>query len=428
MTHVLRPKRIGYLWCLLMILAVGANGAGAPRMRANASPRDPAMAVASQALELELVPFASGLSQPLSIAHAGDARLFVVEKAGRIRIVRPDGTVDPTPYLDITDRVDDSGGEMGLLGLAFHPNYAGNGYLYVNYTTTADGPRRTRISRFTVDADDSDVADPTSETTLLTVDQPATNHNAGDIRFGPDGFLYVPLGDGGDSSTAQDMGTVLGKILRFDVDMGPGGAADCYGNGSGDYTVPIGNPFIDGAGNDCDETWAAGLRNPWRSSFDRDTGDLYLGDVGQNEWEEIDRQPAGSGGGQNYGWPCYEGNHGYSPTGCGPMSSYTFPIFEYSHGAGHCSVTGGYVYRGSAYPPLVGRYLLADYCSGYMWDLAPTGSGWQATRHTGEASSGLVAFGEDVNGELYVANINQGVIYRLQQWPATYLPVVFRQH
>jgi glucose/arabinose dehydrogenase len=384
------------------------------------------VATAAHRLELELVPFATGLTQPLSIAHAGDVRLFVVEKAGRIRIVRSDGTVDPTPFLDITGRVDDSGGEMGLLGLAFHPDYASNGHFYVNYTTTADGPRRTRISRFTVSAD-PDVADAASEHMLLTVDQPGTNHNAGDIHFGPDGYLYIPLGDGGDTSTAQDMGTVLGKVLRLDVDMGPGGAADCSGNGTGSYTVPASNPFIDGAGDACDEIWAVGFRNPWRSSFDRATGDFYLGDVGQVDYEEIDVLPAGSGGGQNYGWPCYEGNHEYNTAGCGPESNYTFPIFEYTHSDG-CAVTGGYVYRGSAYPPMVGRYLLADYCSGYLWDLAHTDAGWQATVHTGKGSFGVVAFGEDVGGELYVANISQGVIYELQQWPRTYLPVVLKQY
>jgi glucose/arabinose dehydrogenase len=423
MMHTSRAKRVWHLSLLLVLLA-GANGTRALQVRSNAAPPDAVVASAPQALELELVQFASGLSQPLSVAHAGDTRLFVVEKAGRIRIVQPDGTVEPTPYLDIAGRVDDSGGEMGLLGLAFHPNYAGNGFFYVNYTSGA--PRRTRISRFSVSASPN-VADSASEDVLLTVDQPATNHNAGDIHFGPDGFLYIPLGDGGDRSTAQDMGLLLGKILRIDVDLGSGGTPDCYGQGSGHYTVPAGNPFIDGAGASCDEIWAIGFRNPWRSSFDRVTGDFYLGDVGQSQWEEIDLQPAGSQGGQNYGWPCYEGDHAYDLTGCAPASSYAFPVFEYSHSDG-CSVTGGYVYRGSAYPPTVGRYLFADYCSGYLWDLARTETGWQATKHTDEGSFGIVAFGEDVAGELYVANINQGVIYQLQQWPRTYLPVVLRQH
>ncbi len=419
-----RSKQIWHLSLLLLVL-VGLTGTRTPQVRSSAAPLDAAAANAPQALELELVQFAGGLSQPLSIAHAGDARLFVIEKAGRIRIVRPNGTVDPVPYLDITARVGDSSGEMGLLGLAFHPDYASNGYFYVNYTTTVDDPRRTRISRFTVSAS-PDVADPASEDVLLTVDQPASNHNAGDIHFGPDGFLYIPLGDGGaDRGTAQDMGTVLGKILRLDVDTASGNA-DCYGSGTGHYTVPASNPYLDGAGNSCDEIWAVGFRNPWRSSFDRATGDFYLGDVGDGSYEEIDLQPVSSLGGENYGWPCYEGNHVTSWPGCGP-SAHTLPIFEYTHSDG-CAVTGGYVYRGSAYPPLVGRYLLADYCTGYLWDLAPTDSGWQATKHTNEGSFGLVAFGEDVAGELYVANISQGIVYHLQQWPRVHLPVVLKQY
>jgi uncharacterized repeat protein (TIGR01451 family) len=396
---------------LLLALLTGVRGTRTTQVRSSAAPPDVAAASAPHALELELVQFATGLSQPLSIAHAGDARLFVVEKAGRIRIVRPDGTVDPAPYLDITGRVDDSGGEMGLLGLAFHSDYGTNGHFYVNYTS--GGPRRTRISRFSVSAN-PDVADSGSEDVLLTVDQPATNHNAGDIHFGPDGFLYIPLGDGGDRSTAQDMGTVLGKILRLDVDLGPSATPDCYGQGSGHYAVPAGNPFIDGAGGSCDEIWAVGFRNPWRSSFDRVTGDFYLGDVGQSQWEEIDLQPAGSPGGQNYGWPCYEGNQAYDLAGCAPAASYTYPIFEYTHSDG-CAVTGGTVYRGSDYPPMVGRYLLADYCSGHFWDLARVETGWQAAKHPDLGDFGIVAFGEDVDGELYVANISQGVLYQVQE-------------
>jgi len=406
-----RSAKIWFIRLLVLVLLLVVTGAPTPQVRSDASHLAAAASSAPHTLELDLVEFASGLSQPLSIAHAGDERLFVVEKAGRIRIVRPDGTVEPTPYLDITARVDDSGGEMGLLGLAFHPDYGSNGTFYVNYTS--GGPRRTRISRFSVSASPN-VADSASEDVLLTVDQPATNHNAGDIHFGPDGFLYVPLGDGGDRGTAQDMDLLLGKILRIDVDLGSGGTPDCYGQGSGHYTVPAGNPFIDGAGASCDEIWAIGFRNPWRSSFDRVTGDFYLGDVGQSQWEEIDLQPAGSQGGQNYGWPCYEGNHAYDLAGCAPAASYTYPIFEYTHSDG-CAVTGGTVYRGGDYPAMVGRYLLADYCSGYLWDLGRTETGWQATKHTGEGSFGIVAFGEDVNGELYVANISQGVLYQVQE-------------
>ena len=369
-------------------------------------------------LDLSLSLIASGFDNPVSIAHAGDDRLFVVEQDGTIRVVLSDGTVLSTPFLDITARVDSSASEEGLLGLAFHPDYTNNGYFYLNYTYTS-GSRRTRISRFKVTAD-ANIADPTSENVLLTINQPDWNHNAGDLHFGPDGYLYIPMGDGGGggdtSNNAQNMSLLLGKIVRIDVDQGTGSNPDCVGFGTGDYTIPDDNPFIDGAGDDCDEIWAVGLRNPWRSSFDRLTGDLYIGDVGQNAWEEVNIQPAASNGGENYGWRCYEGNHAYNLSGCADISTYTFPIFEYSHSGGHCSVTGGYVYRGAIYPLMQGRYFLADYCSGRFWDLMPDGQGgWQSNQYTNLGSFGYSAFGEDVNGELYVTNLANGNLYHLQE-------------
>ena len=412
-SHTIKTMLFRLIVLALPLVVAGTSGVQA---RSGGALQDIAAATAPPALQLALVEFATGLSQPVSMTNAGDDRLFVVEKAGRIRIVRANGTVEPTPYLDIAGHVDSSGGEMGLLGLAFHPDYASNGYFYVNYTTSSGGTRRTHISRFSVSTN-ADQADPGSENVLLTVDQPAANHNAGDIHFGPDGLLYIPLGDGGNSSTAQNMGLLLGKVSRIDVDMASGSVADCYGVGSGDYTVPSTNSFVDGVGGSCDEIWAVGFRNPWRSSFDRATGDLYVGDVGQGQWEEIDVHPAGSPGGQNYGWPCYEGDHVYNTTGCAPISNYTFPIFEYSHSDG-CAVIGGYVYRGTDYPPMVGRYLLADYCSGNSWDLAHVDGGWQATQHPSLGASGTAAFGEDVNGELYVANLGQGVLYQVQETSA----------
>lgn len=367
-------------------------------------------------LSLDLVPFTTGLNSPVSMANAGDDRLFVVEQAGRIRIVEADGTLLLVPFLDIVDRVDSSPSEGGLLGLAFHPEYADNGYFYVNYTYLSGVTRYTRISRFTVTGD-PDVADPDSENVLLTVVQPAPNHNAGDIHFGPDGYLYIPLGDGGGAgdtaNNAQTPTNILGSVSRIDVDMGPGEVADCVGLGSGDYTVPNDNPFADGPGGNCDEIWAIGLRNPWRSSFDRDTGDFFMGDVGQGDWEEVDFQPAASTGGENYGWRCYEGNHEYNPAGCGPMEDYTFPIFEYVS-SGNCSVIGGYVYRGSQYPIMTGRYFLTDYCSGNFWDLEPAGADtWLATEHSNLQQSGFTTFGEALDGELYVAK-NNGTIYHLE--------------
>lgn len=354
---------------------------------------------------------------PVDIANAGDERLFVVERDGTIRIVQPDGSVGTDPFLDITERVL-SGGERGLLGLVFHPQYAQNGYFYVNYTAQPDG--ETHISRFSVSAD-PDVADEESEFIILTVEQPYRNHNAGDLMFGPnDGYLYIPLGDGGDGNDpqnrAQDMELLLGKLLRIDVDGEQGVASDC--GEPGNYTIPADNPFV-GEDRACDEIWASGLRNPWRASFDRETGDLFMGDVGQGAWEEIDWQPASSAGGENYGWSCYEGAHvnpGTNMPSCEDATAYDMPIFELSHADEDVSaVTGGFVYRGTRYPQMVGRYFLTDLSAPYIWDLQRVGGAWQATRHDNMQSDlGLVVtFGEDVHGELYLAKISNGAIYRL---------------
>ena len=401
--------RIGFCGPVLLAMVVLASctkGSGG-------LPGDP------PALTLTLSVVANGLTKPIGVYNAGprDGRLFVIEQPGRIKIVRPDGSVLPTPFLDITDRVDSNGNEKGLLGAAFHPDFATTRLFYVNYTTSSGGALRTRISRFTVTADPN-VADPKSEQVLFTVGQPFPNHNAGDLHFGPDGLLYIPLGDGGSGgdpgNNAQTTTTLLGKISRIDVDSRAGGPADCKGEGTGGYTIPPTNPFIDGPGNACDEIWAVGLRNPWRSSFDRLTGDLFFADVGQEKWEEIDRHAANDPGGQNYGWRCYEGTHAYKTDGCGPSDHYAAPIFEYGHGDG-CAVIGGYVYRGAASPAMAGRYLLTDYCSGNFWDLAPDGAGgWRATKHANLATAGFVSFGEDAAGELYVTNINNRTLYRVQ--------------
>jgi glucose/arabinose dehydrogenase len=368
---------------------------------------------------LSLVLFASGFTDPIGVYHAGgaDDRLFVVEQAGLIRIVRPNGSVDAAPFLDLTGRVEFDGGEAGLLGMAFHPDYLTTGYVYVNYTALVGMQLETRISRFSVTVD-PDVADPASEEILLTVDQPYSNHNAGDLHFGPDGNLYIPLGDGGSGgdpgNRAQNDALLLGKVLRIDVDSRSGTAADCVGAGNGDYTIPPTNPLVDGIGGACDEIWAKGLRNPWRSSFDRATGDLYLADVGQGDWEEIDVQPAGDPGGENYGWHCYEGTHIY--TACGPISNYVGPVYEYSHAAGDCSVIGGYVYHGSLFPLMTGHYVMTDLCTGTFRDLAPDGiGGWTSTVHDELPSTfGYVSFGEDAAGELYVVQIGNGTLFRVQ--------------
>lgn len=399
------------LYTVGVLSIVATNGGGGGRSTPSST--------SPPTVTLSLSQFATGLNAPVGVYNAGpgDDRLFVIEQAGVIRIVQSNGAVVPTPFLDISARVL-SGGERGLLGLVFHPNYATNGFFYVNYTTTGTG--QTHISRFSVTGNPN-VADPSSEVILFTVDQPFSNHNAGDLHFGPDGFLYIPLGDGGSAGTgdpfnnAQNMGVLLGKIVRIDVNGIAGSPAECFGGGTGGYTIPATNPFIDGPGGACDEIWALGLRNPWRSSFDRVTGDFYIGDVGEATWEEIDFQPAGSGGGANYGWRCFEGNNPFNLSGCGPSSSYTFPIFAYSHSGGECSVIGGYVYRGNLFPALFGRYVLTDLCTGNFWDIIPDGAGgWQIAQHTNLAQFGYVSFGEDANGELYVVHQGSGTLFRLE--------------
>ncbi|NNC83621.1 MAG: hypothetical protein HKN79_08585 [Flavobacteriales bacterium] len=355
-------------------------------------------------VDINLIPFAGGFDKPVDIVHAGDERLFVVEKGGTIQILRPDGTVDPTPFLDITSIVISGGSnsERGLLGLAFHPAYDTNGYLYLNYIGLDSD---TRIARMQVSSD-PDSVDTASLVELMEIDQPFNNHNGGCLRFGPDGYLYIGMGDGGSSEDpldyGQDMSSLLGKMLRIRVD------------GNFPYEVPSDNPFVGTSSDTLPEIWASGLRNPWRFSFDRSNGDLYLGDVGQYTWEEIDHQPAGSQGGENYGWRCYEGNHAGYGVDCPPMSAFVPPIAEYSHDDGHCSVTGGYVYRGSAYPELFGKYFYVDYCSGQFWSLEQDGGdNWVGFEVTTTLGFGWTCIGEDYLGELYAANQVGSMIYRI---------------
>ena len=347
--------------------------------------------------------FASGLDKPVDITHCGDERLFIVERDGAIRIVQPNGSVLSTPFLDIDPLVNSSPNERGLLGLAFHPDYLNNGYFFVNYIK---GNGDSRVSRFTVSANDPNVADPNSEMTIFEVPQFEWNHNGGCLKFGPDGYLYASFGDGGGGGDPQETGqnrnTFLGKMLRIDVD------------GGSPYAVPADNPFVDDP-NTLDEIWALGLRNPWRVSFDRVTGDLWIGDVGQNEWEEIDFQPASSPGGENYGWDCYEGNHVYETAGCPNMSELTFPVFEYENtGAVGCSVTGGFVYRGCEFPELYGHYLCADYCSGRIWRVTPDGNGgWDGVEIANLVNNQFSAFGENADGQLFIAQHGSGQISKI---------------
>lgn len=365
-----------------------------------------------------LATFATGFSQPVGIVNSGvlgDGRLFIVEQGGLIRIVQSNGTVLPTPFINLSGLIS-LGSERGLLGLAFHPNYANNGYFYVNYTNTSGN---TVIARYSVSTGDPNVANPSSQLILLTINQDFSNHNGGDLKFGPDGYLYIGMGDGGSGgdplNRAQDMGQLLGKMLRIDVSPTGGLPPDC-GSGVTNYSIPADNPFV-GVPGSCNEIWASGLRNPWRFSFDRHLGDMYIGDVGQNLWEEIDWRPASSTGGENYGWRCYEGNAPFNLTGCGPASQYTFPVFVYDHSQSNCSVTGGYIYRGSQYPLLWGHYLLADYCSGRFWTLHPDGNGGWQSINQGQLLpvNGASSFGENVAGELFVSHRGNGTIYRVQE-------------
>ncbi len=354
--------------------------------------------------QLELVPFASDLNQPNDIARAGDDRLFVVQQHGLISVIDADGNTSPTPFLDLSEVVSDTGSERGLLGLAFHPTYAVNGYFFVNYTRESDGA--TIVARYSVDNSNPELADPDSQKILLTIDQPYSNHNGGDLLFGPDGYLYIAVGDGGSSGdpddNAQTHTTLLGKMLRIDVDQGD------------PYAIPEDNPF---AGDDftLDEIWALGLRNPWRNSFDKYTGDFWIADVGQNAREEINFQPANSTGGENYGWRCYEGSIPYNPDGCGDPDFYTLPVFDYEHYEGGCtgSITGGYVYRGALYNGLFGRYLAADYCHGDFYAVRQTDEGFETAELGSFSPFQYTSFGEDQYGELYVALRGQGAIHRI---------------
>ncbi len=344
----------------------------------------------------------SGLTFALGMTHAGDGsgRLFVVEQGGRIKVWTGGSSVLPTPFLDLSTIVS-QGGEQGLLGLAFHPAYAANGLFYVNYTDLAGD---TVVERYQVSAGDPNVADPASAQLVLTFAQTFENHNGGDMHFGPDGFLYISSGDGGGpASNAQDPTNLLGKILRIDVDGSPDAGEETCGL-TVNYGIPDDNPLVGGAG-DCDEIWSMGLRNPWRFSFDRETGDMWIGDVGEGEWEEVDFEPAGirrAGGAPiNYGWPCYEGNAVFD--GCGMPEDFVFPIHVLPHPP-NCSVIGGFRYRGQAFPQLVGFYFFSDWCSGRLWAAEPDGvGGWISHDLIDIGAFTFTGFGESDDGELFIA-------------------------
>lgn len=344
--------------------------------------------------KIKLVDFATGFTRPIGIEHSGDSRLYIIEKAGKIWVLDSLGNRQTDVFLDITSLIRSTGNEQGLLGLAFHPDYAQNGWFFVNYIIKANG--NTRISRFTRSAVNPNVADASTELVILEQSQPYSNHNGGSTRFGPDGYLYLGLGDGGSGGDPQGNGqkttTFLGKLLRIDVDSSIVGAP---------YRIPADNPFA-GSTASKPEIWAYGLRNPWRFSFDRLNGDLWIGDVGQNAHEEIDYQPAGIPGGRNYGWNCFEGFSPYDG-GC-VVPNHIPPVFDYPNPSIGCSVTGGFRYRGSKYPDLYGKYLFTDYCSGRWWTLTQNANGSFTGAIIADLSdNSYTTLGEDLQGELYVA-------------------------
>ncbi len=398
----MRKLALRAVLCLVLLLGSGFTVSGSP-------PVSPGPQTTLWP-ELALKPFASGFHSPVHLTHAADdsGRLFVVEQPGVVRIVK-NGILLPEPFLDIQTRVGCCG-EQGLLSLAFPPGFADKKYFYVNYTDLAGD---TVIARFHIRPDNLNRADPTSEEILLSVAQPYANHNGGQIAFGPtDDYLYIGMGDGGDGGDPHDYGqspgVLLGKLLRIDVE---GGVAP--------YGLPPTNPFTATAGYR-GEIWALGLRNPWRFSFDRLTGDLYLGDVGQYEWEEIDFQAANSAGGENYGWRLTEGNHCFLPPDCDP-AGLTPPVAEYDHSLG-CAVSGGHIYRGEQYPRLEGVYFFADYCSGRIWGLRRQDGDWQSHLLL-DAPFPISGFGEDQAGEIYLAGYRNGAIYHLTELHRLWLPV-----
>ncbi len=383
-----------------------AAPAASPSQPASSADASAPVAVGSfdpNGLTLGFETVAEGLESPLAIAnaHDGSNRIFVAEQDGRVRIVK-DGAVDPDAFLDISSRIT-SGGERGLLGLAFHPKFPTDPRVFVDYT---DPNGDTQVSSFTVDPADEDRVDPASEVRIIHVEQPFANHNGGALAFGPDGFLVISLGDGGSGGDPQGNGqsltTLLGKILRIDIDTSSGDRA---------YGIPADNPFADGTGGR-PEIWLTGLRNPWRLSFDRATGDLWIGDVGQGAWEEVDVQRAGAPGGTNFGWNRMEGRHCFDPgSGC-EEPSLVLPVTEYGHDKG-CTVIGGNVYRGSAQPALAGGYVFADYCSGNVWTIDPSTDAYRDPTPVAETGHSFAGFGEDEAGELYAVDISGGSLLRV---------------
>jgi glucose/arabinose dehydrogenase len=375
--------------------ATGAPATAAPQPSASAA--ETAGPIDLDRLAVTLEPFASVEGSPLAIAAPddGSGRLFVVAQEGRIWIVDADGTVQPEPMVDLKDWIV-SGGEQGLLGLALHPGFPEDPRVYVDYTNG----KQDVIATLSLDPQDPTKLDIDSLTQILAVDDPFPNHNGGDLLFGPDGYLYAFFGDGGSGGdplgSGQDRGSLLGKVLRLDVD---------HPSGKVPYSAPADNPFVGTDGRD--EVWLMGVRNPWRNSFDRATGDLWIGDVGQGAWEEVDVARKGVGG-LNLGWNRMEGNHCYPPGADCSTDGLTPPVTEYGHNLG-CTVVGGYVYRGTKYPALQGVYLFGDYCSGRIFAIDPSTDEFRQPIEVGNAGSNISSFGEDTSGELYITHLDGDV-------------------
>jgi glucose/arabinose dehydrogenase len=400
----------GIVVLLASCMSASPSPSASPSRSPEASPNEsstpsepasqPALASGPDALAVEQV--AAGFANPTAVTNAGDGsdRLFVVGREGSIRIVQPSGNVAATPFLDIAAKVHTGGLERGLLGLAFHPNYEHNGRFFVAYTSLPAGADT--IAEYRVSTDPNR-ADPASERILISVPDPAPNHNGGGLAFGPDGYLYVGFGDGGGQNdqygNGQNLNALLGKMLRINVDGAPAAGRA--------YAIPPTNPFATSGG--APEIWAYGLRNPWRFSFDREWEDLFIGDVGGGAWEEINRQPADGPGGLNYGWPIMEGRH--CRTGSCTVTGYTQPIAEYDHSSG-CSVIGGYVYRGTAQPELDGVYVFGDWCSGFLFSLQ-VDEGTITPKIVLQSGMQVSSFGEDEVGEIYLVDFAGGGLYHV---------------
>ena len=388
-----------------LLLISGCGGSGSSVSTPPPSPPPPTA-------QFDLVQVANGFSTPLDIQQPADAsgRLFVVEQGGHIQIIQGNGIRASTPFLDVTGRAGfTSGGETGLLGLAFHPQYAQNGRFFVNYTRRIGGQLESVIAEFTASLTNSNFADPATETILLTLDQPFDNHNGGGLAFDQSGFLYIAFGDGGSGGdpqcNGQNINVLLGKILRIDVDSPPAAGLN--------YAIPPSNPFVNQTGRD--EIWLFGLRNPFRFSFDSQNGNLWIGDVGQNSFEEVDMLTPTQGG-ANLGWNLREGTHAFPSTTCSQTGNeLTDPIFDYDRSQGDETVIGGHVYRGQKIPALAGSYVFGDFISGRVWSLTRSGQTWTRTFLLNTAGNDLAAIGRDQAGELYVARYLSGVIERLHQ-------------